>query len=64
MGFSSGVADDSMPVWSPDSKTLLINKSRDPDNGTVDIEMLDVVTGKRTKKFKNVAPVYAWVEAR
>jgi Tol biopolymer transport system component len=52
------------PVWSPDSHTLLINKSRDPDNGTFDIDMLDVITGKATKKFKNVAPVCAWVQVK
>jgi hypothetical protein len=49
------------PVWSPDSKTLLINTLRDPDTGIFNIHMLDVATGKATKKFKNVAPVYAWV---
>jgi hypothetical protein len=63
-GFSSGVDDDSSPVWSPDSKTLLLTRVRDPDNNTFDINILDVVTGKTTKKFKNVAPVYAWVETR
>jgi Tol biopolymer transport system component len=64
LGFSSGVDDDSEPVWSPDSKTLLLTKVRDPDNSTFDIEMLDLVTGKIIKKFKNVAPVYAWVGAQ
>ena len=63
MGLSSGWGDDSGPVWSPDSKTLLLSRVRDPDNGTFDIYMLDTVTGKTTKKFKNVAPVYAWVDA-
>ena len=52
------------PVWSPDSKTLLINTLRDPDSGMFDIHMLDLATGKHVKKFKNVAPVYGWVEAR
>ena len=64
LGFSSGVDDDSEPVWSPDSKALLLTRVRDPDNGTFDIYMLDLVTHKAAKKFKNVAPVYAWIEAR
>jgi Tol biopolymer transport system component len=52
------------PVWSPDSQTILFNEMRDPDRGMIDIYMLDVVTGKRTKKFKNVGPVFAWVAAK
>ncbi len=64
MGFHSDVVPNLKPVWSPDSKTLLFNKSQDPDNGTFDIDVLDVVTGKIIKKFKNVAPVYAWIEPR
>jgi Tol biopolymer transport system component len=64
MGFSSNVDDDSEPVWSPDSKTLLLTRVRDPDNATVDIYMLDLGTHKLSKKFKNVAPVCAWIEPR
>jgi dipeptidyl aminopeptidase/acylaminoacyl peptidase len=64
MGFHSDVLPSLRPVWSSGSQTLLVNKSRDPDNGTFDIYMLDIVTGKTTKKFKNTAPVYAWVEAK
>jgi hypothetical protein len=36
----------------------------DPDTGTVDIYIVDVATGKATKRFKNVAPVYGWTVAR
>jgi Tol biopolymer transport system component len=64
MGFSSGVADASMPVWSPDSRTLLLTRVRDPDNGTLDIYLLDVKTGRAKKKFKNVGPVFAWIEPK
>jgi Tol biopolymer transport system component len=51
------------PVWSPNSKTLLINKSRDAEYNSYDIYLLDLATGKRTRKFKNTMPVYAWVAA-
>jgi Tol biopolymer transport system component len=64
MGFHSEVDPNLKPVWSSDSQTLLINKSRDPDNGTFDIYMVDVPTDKTTRKFKNVAPVYGWVPAQ
>jgi Tol biopolymer transport system component len=64
MEFHTEVVPNLQPVWSPDSRTLLINTSRDPDNGTFDIHMVDLITGKATKRFKNVAPVYAWVEAK
>jgi len=58
------VADASMPVWSPDSRTLLLTRVRDPDNGTLDIYMLDVKTGRAKKKFKNLGPVFAWIEPK
>jgi dipeptidyl aminopeptidase/acylaminoacyl peptidase len=59
MGFDSWVGS-MQPVWSPDSRTLLFDRSLDPDKGTFDIYMIDVVTGKAAKKFKNVLPVYGW----
>jgi Tol biopolymer transport system component len=64
MGFSSGVGDDAEPVWSPDSKILLLTRVRDPDNGTFNIYMFDLVKYKLKKKFKNVGPVYGWVDAK
>ncbi|MGA3068646.1 MAG: hypothetical protein ABSD43_00305 [Terracidiphilus sp.] len=64
MGFRLGGAANLKPVWSPDSQTLLVNESRDMDNDTFDVYTLDVVTHKAKKKFKNVAPVYGWVEAK
>jgi dipeptidyl aminopeptidase/acylaminoacyl peptidase len=63
MTFSSyiyGVA----PVWSPDSKTLLINKSRNAEIDSFDIYLLDLATGKPTRIFKNTMPVYAWVKSK
>jgi len=65
MGFSSDVGDDAQPVWSPDSKKLLLTRVRDPDEGTDDIYMLDLIHHKRTKIFKNTtSKVYAWIEAK
>lgn len=53
------------PVWSPDSKTLLINRFRyrliAHDN--VNIDILDLATGKLRKKFRNIPPVFAWIKA-
>jgi dipeptidyl aminopeptidase/acylaminoacyl peptidase len=48
------------PVWSPDSGTLLINRFRDKDKATMDIDALDLATLQLTRKFKNTPPVYAW----
>jgi len=52
------------PIWSPDSQTLLLNQLRDADKATFDIYLVDLTTGKATKKFKDVAPVYGWVDAK
>lgn len=51
------------PVWSPDSRTILINRWRDEDKATMDIYLLDLATLKLTKKFANTPPVFAWVAA-
>ena len=51
------------PVWSPDSKKILINRVIDEGNN-MDIYMLDLATGKTIKRFKKTPPVYAWVAAR
>ncbi|MGA3069242.1 MAG: hypothetical protein ABSD43_03410 [Terracidiphilus sp.] len=60
MDFHSDVVPNLQPVWSPDSRTILFNKSRNPDWDTFDIYAVDIHTGKATRKFKNVAPVYGW----
>jgi|GEM_PF-1357461 len=51
------------PVWSPDSQTLLVNKSRNAEDDSYDIYVLDLATGKRRRICKNTMPVYAWVQA-
>ena len=62
--FHSDVIPNLKPVWSPDSKTLLINESRNPDKDTWDICLLDLATLRLTKKFKDVPPVFAWIAAK
>ncbi len=62
--FHSDVVPNLKPVWSPDSKTLLINESRNPDKDTWNIYLLDLITLKLTKKFENTPPIYAWVTAK
>jgi len=53
------------PVWSPDSKTILINRFRDDGvNPRQDIYLLDLANPKLTKKFKNTVPVYGWASAK
>jgi Tol biopolymer transport system component len=48
------------PVWSPDSRTLLLDRLHDGEKWTMDIQLLDLATLKLTSKFKDVPPVYAW----
>lgn len=51
-------------VWSPDSRSILVNKTHDPGKGTMDIYLLDVATLTLTKKFGKTPPIYAWVTAK
>jgi WD40-like Beta Propeller Repeat len=50
------------PVWSPDSKTLLINRSHNADLDSFDIYLVDLATGKTVKRCRNTVPVLAWVQ--
>ncbi|HEV8383806.1 MAG TPA: hypothetical protein VGQ11_02965 [Candidatus Acidoferrales bacterium] len=52
------------PVWSPDSKTLLLNEWGDIDAAKMDIYLLDLATLKMTRKFNRTTPVYGWAEAK
>ncbi len=52
------------PVWSPDAQSILINQWHDRDKATMDIDRLDLRTGKRTRIFRNVPPVYAWLQSK
>jgi len=58
--FRSDVVPYLKPVWSPDSKLLLINKSRNPDLDTWDIEIIDVATHEVNRRFSSVPPVFGW----
>jgi WD40 repeat protein len=50
------------PVWSPDSKTLLLNRAHEGD--PLDIWLLDLATLKHKTLFKDVWGVHAWAEAK
>jgi hypothetical protein len=63
-GFSSSVGAWLKPVWSPDSKMLLLDRSWDPDLDTFNVYLVDALRGKTKKRFKNVAPVYGWIGAK
>ena len=53
------------PVWSPDSKDLLIQRPQDESvNPRMDIYMLDLATLKLTAKFRKTPPVYGWVTVK
>jgi dipeptidyl aminopeptidase/acylaminoacyl peptidase len=58
--------DVSFPaVWSPDSRTVLIDRPQDDAvNPRMDIYTLEVATGTFTRKFKKTSCVYGWVRAR
>lgn len=47
-------------VWSPDSKTLLLNEMKG-DGDYLDVMLLDLGTGRLTRKSKNGWPVFGWV---
>jgi Tol biopolymer transport system component len=49
------------PVWSPDSKTLLLNWAHEGD--PLDIWLLDIETLKRKTLFKDTWAVGGWAEA-
>jgi len=52
------------PVWSPESKRILLNESCDPDKGTIAVQIVEVATHKMTKAFKDRPPVWGWAEAK
>lgn len=50
------------PVWSPDSTRLLLNEYKG-DGDYQDVVMLDIKTGKITKKSTNGLPVTGWASS-
>ena len=51
------------PVWSPDSKTLLLNELDDGDKGTVTVHALDIETRKLRILSKKSNGVFGWATA-
>jgi Tol biopolymer transport system component len=51
------------PVWSPDSKTILLNEWEDIDAGTVTIHALSIETLKLRTIFRHSLPVLGWTAA-
>jgi len=51
-------------IWSPDSKSILINRLHDNITDTMDIYQLTLGSRKLKRKFKDTAPIYAWVAAK
>lgn len=54
----------SAPVWSPDSKTILLNEWGDWERGLMNIHLLDLATMKMKRKFKGTPPIFGWAEAK
>jgi Tol biopolymer transport system component len=48
------------PVWSPDSRRVLLNQPWNPDKGTVAIHVVDLSTYKRKRLFKDKVEVDGW----
>jgi len=51
------------PIWSPDSKTLLLTSFPDDLTGKFDMHMLDLATRKLTKEFRHPPLIFGWVRA-
>jgi Tol biopolymer transport system component len=51
------------PVWSPDSKTILLSELEDIDAGTVTIHALDIETPKMRTIFRHTLPVLGWASS-
>jgi Tol biopolymer transport system component len=51
------------PVWSPDSKTILLNELDDGIRGTVTVHALDLETLKMTTLVKKSNDVFGWATA-
>jgi Tol biopolymer transport system component len=51
------------PVWSPDSKQLLLNVSKN-DRALLDVVLLDLGTGRAVTQSRTGLPVYGWASFR
>jgi hypothetical protein len=53
------------PVWSPDSKGLLIQQPEDDEvNPKVTIYLLDLAKLTMTAKFRGTPEIYGWATAK
>lgn len=52
------------PVWSPDSKSILINEFAEGEKGTMDIYLFDLADHKLNVKFWSTYPVFGWAESK
>ena len=50
------------PVWSPDSKKILLNELADLETLSVDIYAFDLGTSKVEPLFKNSRPILGWAK--
>lgn len=48
------------PIWSPDSKMLLLTSFPDDLTGKFDIFVLDLATRKLTKEFRHTPLIFGW----
>lgn len=56
---------DQTPVWSPDSRSILIQTSQQESIlPLVDISILEIASRKRITRFRMASPVYAWIAPR
>jgi Tol biopolymer transport system component len=53
----------SPPVWSLDSKAILLDELDDVDTGAVTVHLLDVQTLRLRTLFRNSHPILGWAEA-
>lgn len=54
---------NNMPIWSPDSKMLLLTSFPDDLTGKFDIFLLDIATHKLRKKFRHPPLIFGWLRA-
>jgi Tol biopolymer transport system component len=47
------------PVWSPDSRQMLLSEMKG-DGDYIDVVLVDVGSGRETKKARNGLPVFGW----
>ncbi len=49
------------PVWSPDSRRLLLNELTDPDEGTFDLQLINISKPEMKRVARGKPPVLGWI---